>query len=291
LKSYISFDFESLWGVWDTADDQYIKNNVQYSFTNLEKLLNLHKALGINFTIGMVELLLDPNPASKTNIDSVLLGREDKQLRLESLISKHKHLIKAPEDLISKLENNDKVEVISHSVFHNYFNSKAEKEILNAEKNYKKKVHNSMISKGIIFPKNQVSEGNLQYYLSEGYRIRLNFNNILYSNQYNIVIRSLRFLDSFLPICEFLNCFSKRNSHSQIIEGGIFYRPNLKFKILNTLHFLRIAFHLKYCRLMGCNFHLWSHPHNFGDSDLAFENYDKVLKYISSKTEIHHFYE
>ena len=135
----------------------------------------------------------------------------------------------------------------------------------------------------LIMPKNQVTDTVRKLAREFGVRsIRVAPQCWLYDPaRVGRMTRLLRYLDSFLPIVEFL--LPKRPREGEL-EGRFFFRPANKFVWLDRVHFwrLRLGFHI--ARMTGRDFHLWSHPHNFGgDVPRAIQNLRRVMKWLAAQ--------
>jgi hypothetical protein len=63
--------------------------------------------------------------------------------------------------------------------------------------------------------------------------------------------------------------------------GNIFFRPDCGNAIADYLHFKRVVLGLLFCKFTGRNFHMWTHPHNFGvDVERSMRNYERILLYL-----------
>jgi hypothetical protein len=281
MNAYISFDFESIYGVWDAVNDEYFESNVKYCFKNLKKIIHIHEKYDLKLNIAVVGLLFSNNK----NYDKFFyLNRESKKEKFLLLKNKFSSITSLDSEIL-KILASKKVQLISHTYFHNYLNNENNNELVNKElEMINDLVTEGFLKKGIVFPKNQASNFAVESFFNQGYVLRLNFNNPLYSNNYNNFIRILRYLDSFLPITEFLNIFfENERKRKNLIEGGIFFRPIFRFRILEIIHFKRIILHYYYCYYFKKTFHIWSHPHNFGNGLDSIKNYTHLLNFIKKK--------
>jgi hypothetical protein len=278
MRNYISFDFETIYGVWDTKGLDYCKKNCSISFEAIENINKIHAKYKLPYTVGIVGLLLRNNI-----LPQFWLGREKHKVSFFKIYNSLNHLSKIPKHLLKLLESSKYCEIVSHTYSHNYFTLENELKLRESELiEIKKDIKKKQIKKAIIFPKNIVSAKTTDFFTKRGFVVRRNFQNILYSTtRYNLIIRILRYLDSFITITEFFNFFSSKNSKSLIITGGLFYRPNFNNCFLSYLHYKRIILHFYYCKLTNRSFHLWSHPHNFYPLTKSISNYEKLIKKLS----------
>ena len=120
--------------------------------------------------------------------------------------------------------------------------------------------------------------------------IRVNPDNFLYRTQNHgkykrFLIRVLRYLDAYLPINEMIwKKYKQAKSAVHLSVGNIFFRPDCGCQILDYMHFLRVVLALKFCEVTGRNFHIWTHPHNFGGNvSASINNYERLLRYFMKK--------
>lgn len=281
MDAYISLDVETIYGVWDVIDEKYFESNVNYSFKNLRRIIDLHEKYDLKLNLGVVGLLFK-NQIKDENF--FYLYRENKKNIFTKLKKSNDSLLLICDKTLGHLKSNN-VQLLSHTFYHNYLDSDKKKSLIDEElKKINLQVRQGLIKKGIIFPKNQASDYAINSFLKKGYTLRLNFNNPLYKNKYNSLIRLFRFIDSFLPLTELLNfLFENKRNNKKIIEGGIFFRPSFMLPLLDKFHLFRIIIHYYYCKFFHKTFHLWSHPHNFGNNVNSLNNYEFILNFLTEK--------
>ena len=176
---------------------------------------------------------------------------------------------------IQKIINTPNQELASHTMSHYYCLEKGQtcnsfeqdlKENINV---FKSKYRKDIVS--IVFPRNQVNLKYKDILIENGVNIyRGNEINWVYEKKMNYQIkRFLRLIDSFINITGH-NTFAVKNiAHDQLlnIPSSRFLRPvSLRFSFLDKFRLKRIKSQMNYAAKNGQIFHLWWHPHNFGNS-------------------------
>lgn len=280
MRNYISFDLETFYGVWDTKGYEYCLNNCSISFEATKRINQIHKKYKLHYTVGIVGFML-----RNEMVSHFFEGRNSKTEVFYKCYQSLKLQRKIPSDLLFEIKNSEFCEIISHTYTHNYFNNVIQEKFRVLEyKEIENDINIYGLKRGIIFPKNQANKETIKFFTEKNFVVRTNFNNLLYKTRhYNFLVRVLRYLDSYLPITELFNVFHKPENSKSIIEGGIFFRPSLKFKIFDRIHQARIIFHYQYCKVTNRSFHLWSHPHNFYPLENSLMNYDRLLNKLIKK--------
>ena len=102
--------------------------------------------------------------------------------------------------------------------------------------------------------------------------------------------RFLRLIDRYFPLTrtQYSQTFKKRNltlnTHSRFLSP---YQKNLWF--LEKLKVRRILKEMTHCAKIGKDYHLWWHPHNFGDGVKMFEQLDIVLNHYQNLNKKYNF--
>lgn len=287
----ISLDFELFWGVRDHRTLENYGVNIRNVHTVVPRLLELFEKYGVHCTWATVGFLFLKNkedlvhhlPATfpkylKKEYDPYPYIQEDE---LEPVYHFAPHLI----ELIQKTPGQ---ELATHTFSHFYAlerNTGIEefKEDLKAAISVAGKKNISIHS--IVFPRNQYSDAHIETCRQLGIKTyRGNENAIAYRplsrEDENIFRRFVRFSDTFINI-------TGHHCHPVPAKAGIInvpasrflrpYRPGLK--ILNPLKFSRIRKSLGHAAANGLIYHLWWHPHNFGQyMNENFRFLEKILE-------------
>lgn len=291
----ISLDFEMTWGgvgVWDNS--KYKETHVANVRDVVVRLLDIFKRNDIHATFATVGLLmLEDKSSAKGNIPSYkpsyinysLSPFENKYIEK---INDEK-LYFAP-DLIDLLKKYDNVEIGTHTFSHYYCWEKGQT-IKQFEADIEKSIEvasaNGIELRSIVFPRNQVSKEYLEVCKKYGitsYR----GNAIRFYNKTSNPIKNFfnkigRFLDSYFSVgyktTYKISDIDNRQSPLNL-RASRFLRP-----YSNSLHFLeslkikRICREIEYAAKHNEIYHLWWHPHNFGND---VENNLKALQTIIS---------
>lgn len=277
-KFIISLDFELFWGVTDVQDLDSYRQNVLGEREAIPRILDQFEKHEISATWAIVGMILCEN------YDEWLEFVPDKTPKYKNQkLSNYNYGDLAQQNpelffgkgLLKKIDSCPNQEIATHSFSHMYFNEEGidkrdmEKDLDLAFKIAKA---NNLSYSSIVFPRNQYNDSILSLLPSYGIRnYRGNLDHFLYRDGHYIkggkIIRSLRYLDHFLPIHlkKTYPVPSKRNLIN--IPAGFFLRPyqgNPSF--LNPLKLNRLKNQMTKAAKNKEVLHLWWHPHNFGVS-------------------------
>ena len=140
--------------------------------------------------------------------------------------------------------------------------------------------------KTIIFPRNKINKKYFSILKELGItHYRGNPDNIFYKfghNKNNILLRTLRYIDSFIEITKHNN---KKNERSEVlidVKASRMLRPFIKNKFLNYLMLKRIKNEMLMAAKQEYDYHLWWHPHNFGvNTKENIKNLANILSYYN----------
>ncbi len=125
----------------------------------------------------------------------------------------------------------------------------------------------------IVFPRNQCNGQYLRICKEAGIKAyRGNERSWIYRaksrEEETLLRRGVRLIDAYLPVAGH-NSYGLDNLGSELpfnIPSSRFLRPfSSKLRILEPLRISRIQSELRYAAKNGLIYHLWWHPHNFGD--------------------------
>lgn len=292
----ISLDFEKHWGVRDHFSVQDYRTNLANVDEACIRIHTLFKRFGIQATWATVGLLSFENKKE-------LLQRIPKETPryVDSSLTPYESLINeyldpkyhfAP-DFIKTIISDPDQEFASHTYSHYYCNEPGqnresfEEDLKMFNKIVSEKFGEKNLPKSIIFPRNQVNKNYLPLLKDYGIKsFRGNERNWLHRKKINITLkRALRLIDSYLNITG-PNTYSPEDL---IIENKILDIPSSRFlrpfsRFSSPFDFLklnRIKNQMSYAAKNNELFHLWWHPHNFGndiDSNLKF--LEQVLQHF-----------
>lgn len=289
----ISLDFELMWGVFDKRTIPSYGNNISEVKNVIPSLLNLFKNFEIHATWAAVGCLY------YTELDKLKKDIPVIQPQyIDNKFSTYNHINSInPIDFntyYSGLQQIEKIKLIpnqeigTHTFSHYYCLESGQSidefrvDIKNAINIAKK---NEVEIKSIVFPRNQYNKEYLKVSKEEGILVfRGNENNFLQKprvqKKINIFIRLLRLMDSYINL-------TGHNIYSYLeiddigmlnIPASFFFRPyQKKIKILEYLKLRRLKRAMLKAAKTGSMFHLWWHPHNFGENSIENLNQLKEL--------------
>jgi peptidoglycan/xylan/chitin deacetylase (PgdA/CDA1 family) len=291
----ISLDFEMMWGCheWSTTSE-YGKTNVKQVRKVISGLLNLFEKYEIHATFATVGLLMCKDKKEALNsfpekLPSYINANESpfKEGFIAGLKEEEFPLFFAP-DIIKQLQGQRGIEIGTHTFSHYYCWSEGqtleqfESDIIQATK--KAKTANIKIN-SIVFPKNNVASTYLKIAEAYGIKCYRGNPNCFYDQSEKLLVdlkyRIARFLDAYLPLVNNTYFIQNTISNEGIsnVPSSRFFRPYSKrLRLLEPLRIGRIKQELRHAAQNGKMYHLWWHPHNFGDNiEQNLDNLEKVL--------------
>lgn len=283
----ISLDFELFWGVFDIKTIKNYGENVINVHSVLPKILKLAETYEISLTIGFVGLMgFKTKDELLKFIESSSVPYKTKQLCSYTFFRENYQNINERYllafDILNKLVNSSH-EIGSHTFSHFYCNALGQTPIdfmddiskfsIVFEKIFKKKPNT------IIFPRNQINKEYLEIIKNQNYKTYRG-NNVNWIQNLNdkfgesIFIKILRGIDTYINISGF-NCNEIIYNELTNVPASRFFRPYNKYLFFfEKLKLLRIKNSMTYAAKKKLSYHLWWHPHNFG------ENISKNLKQL-----------
>lgn len=277
-KFVISLDLEKYWGMRDHKPlKDYEENLIKVDdiCTSLLKIFTHYNIHVTWATVGFLafkdkEELMKNLPLNWPDYNEAKLSPYE-YIQQEELETKY-HFADAT---ILKIIKTPNQELASHTMSHYYCLEQGqsydsfEQDLKQNIKIFKSKYNKDIVS--IVFPRNQVNFKYEDILIENGVNIyRGNEINWVYENKMNYQLRRfLRLIDSFINITGHNTFVVKNLAHDQLlnIPSSRFLRPvSLKFSFLDKLRLKRIKSQMNYAAKNGQIFHLWWHPHNFGNS-------------------------
>lgn len=294
----ISLDFEMMWGgidIW-TPDD-YGKSHVEQVREVIKRLVSLFNEYQVHATFATVGLLMhhDKEEAVKNIPLSVPTYKDRKKSPYEhdflSLIKESDEYLFFAHDIITFLKRQTNIEIGTHTYSHYYCWEQGQTvEQFNDDllKAFEIATKNNIKLESIVFPRNEVSPNYLN--VCRKYGIKTFRGNALKyfdepKNKWDgIKYRLLRLIDAYINIGG-KTTFPYNQidlSESPInIRASRFLRPySQKLSMFEWLRLRRIRKEMEYAAKHHEIYHLWWHPHNFGnylDKNISF--LEKVLNY------------
>jgi peptidoglycan/xylan/chitin deacetylase (PgdA/CDA1 family) len=278
----ISLDFESLWAIQSKLALKKYEGNLLGERRVIPCLLNIFSEYNVNSTWAIVGFLLFENkctlscnlprvkPVYKTPVlpsYAFLDGEFGKDANNELLFAK---------DLVKMIRSFPNHEIATHTFSHCYAlemdnQQEALDEDLRAAKRMMDRLGLEMVS--IVFPGNQYDDETLRICARNGLKCYRGVPNKWYwspsrqrFHRFLQVKRGLRFIDD-------LFLWNRSDTQLEIREGMLnipanrFLRPYQKeFPLMNSLRLQTIRSEMTFSARKDQIFHLWWHPHNFGDN-------------------------
>ena len=304
-KFIISLDFELLWGVLDLPAKDAYKKNVLGGRNAIPQILELFERYGIHATWAVVGLLLFEN---REQLNNAIPELKPQYYNKECSAYNHLENIGNNEteypyifgkSLVEQIINSKGQEIATHTFSHYYCNEKgADVESFKADIKTAVATIKDLFRKDVtslVFPRNQAKDdfikaaaevgitcwrGNPKGYTTSGNQLVI------------LLMRLIRLVDSYLPVCGHLcTDFSHNDDGVVCCCASRFFRAyNKKLKIFETLKLNRIKKQMFYAAKNNLVFHLWWHPHNFGEhTEIMLKQLDELLKYYEELKEIYGF--
>ena len=299
----ISLDFELLYGMNDASKLNRWTRNATGAREAIPQILALFEKKGMHATWGIVGMLYAKDqqmwkscqPASIpkyreerfSNYVQAKVGKNETEDPLHFALS-----------LIEKIAQTPYQEIGSHTFSHYYCMEEGQTaEDFQADVQAAIGIHGRCLQSPIesfIFPKNQFQEEYLAILSDNGIKtVRGNETGYLYRASEageSILKRGLRLLDSYVNISGY-HCYQKENLQRTAgvwnIPSSRFLRPySEKLRILEKCKLYRIKGQMRHAAKKGEIFHLWWHPHNFGNHTVEnMRNLKELLDYYEILSE------
>lgn len=276
----ISLDFELLWGVFDKVNH---KEKVAY-FSNTRKvipeILNLFSEYGIHCTWATVGMLFNENWGEwRMNIPEISPNYKNSNLSAydngKSLNSPETEFLCFAKDLIVQIQNTRGQEIGTHTYSHFYCLEDGQTLAsfkIDLEKSIRLAAQLRIELKSLVFPRNQFNEEYLKVCYDLGIEnVRSNPTDWYWKNTHNDSLKNKVFRtgDAYIG---FNNksykltdlCAERDKPLSQ--KASRLLRPFSSNKLLNKLKLRRIKSEMSVAAKNNEIYHLWWHPHNFGNN-------------------------
>lgn len=290
----ISLDFELLWGIFDKVGIRY---NPEYFINTrkvIPKMLDQFGKNEIAVTWATVGMLFAENEEEWQHYSPDFIpSYRDNNLSAYQWAKNHgirPEVHFAPE-LIQLILDTQYQELGSHTFAHYYTLMRGQspeqfrKDLQATQKIAKEKFRTELQS--LVFPRNHINELYLPICLDEGYKyVRGNPKNWYWqeTQHESFSKKFFRSADCFFPI-------GKKTSYSTcdigiyekeplIIPASRILRPmNIKNGLFNSIRLSRILEEMEYAAKAGEIYHLWWHPHNFGnDPKASMQELNRILE-------------
>ena len=303
-KFVISLDFELHWGGVELWNLEEKKDYFATTRIGIPKILYLFEKYNIHCTWATVGFLFANNLLElQSFLPELRPSYSNASLYYYSLIEQDKIGIDENDDpfhfgalLINKILACKNQELASHTFCHYYCNEvgqnveQFEADIYAAQKIAISK-HNAALQ-SLVFPRNQFNKNYLDIAKKHGIQVfRSNPNVWFWKYNFGKLTSVFRAFDTLFSISRSLSY----KESDLIIKNGIvelpasrFFRPYVqREKFIRTIKLNRILHEMTYAAKNNRVYHLWWHPHNFGD-DLVknLEDLEHILSHFKKlKTE------
>jgi peptidoglycan/xylan/chitin deacetylase (PgdA/CDA1 family) len=295
-KFVLSLDFELHWGGVELWDLEQRKDYFATTRIGIPKIIALFQKYDIHCTWATVGLLFAKDLAQlKSYIPELKPSYTNKSLFYYYLIEQNEIGTNELDDpfhygfsLINTILESKNQELASHTFCHYYCNEEGqnvnqfEADIQAAQKIAMANFNVEL--KSLVFPRNQFNKDYLEVAKNQGIKVfRSNPNVWFWNTNFGKITSLFRALDTLLPISKSLTY-----KESDIVyKNGIvelpasrFFRPYVaKEKFIRKIKLNRILNEMTFAAKRNRIYHLWWHPHNFGDA-LA-ENLEDLATIVS----------
>ncbi len=300
----ISLDFELLWGVFDKVDfkekETYFKNTRKV----IPEILNLFSEYQIHSTWATVGMLFNKNWEEwKTNIPEILPNYKNTDLSAydygNTLNSSETEFFCFARDLIQQIQNSPYQEIGTHTYSHYYcleegqtlasFKADLEKAIELAKQM-------GIELKSLVFPRNQFNEDYLKVCYDLGIEnVRSNPTDWYWKDTQNDSLKNKIFRTGDAYIGSNNKSYKLTDLHVEkgkplSQKASRLLRPYSNNKFLNNLKLKRIKSEMTSAAKNNEIYHLWWHPHNFGNNpDENITDLKEILDHYSGCKEKYGF--
>jgi hypothetical protein len=299
----ISLDFELLWGVFDKVNWEDKVKYFQNTKIVVPEILSLFQEYEIACTWATVGMLFNEDwDEWNHNIPNSLPNYTNTKLSAykygKSIQSKATESICFAPELIKEIISTDRQEMASHTYSHYYCrengqNSENFKSDLITAKKIARKFEINLQS--LVFPRNQINADYLQVCRElEISSVRSNPSSWYWKNTENDTLKQKVFRtgDAYVGKNDKSYSYPEINSihHLSIQPASRMLRPYSNNSFLNRLKLKRIINEMSFAAKNGLVYHLWWHPHNFGN-DLTHNLQDliKILEHYKKCKEEYNF--
>lgn len=303
----ISLDFEKFWGVFDVRSLENYRCNLDNVNSIVIRLLELSDTYNIKLTFATVGFLF-----AKTKEELLNYCPEDKPQYNNTTFSPYCLLENInPEDdeyyfansLIELIKQSGNHEISSHTFSHYYCNETGQtKQQFKADLKAAIKIAKTydIDITSIVYPRNQINADYIKLCADNGItNYRGNETHWMYSTfntkqLENPLHRIFRLMDAYINISGYntykLESLLETKNNIVNVKSSRFLRPySKKLSFLESSKLKRIKKAMAKAAKKGELFHLWFHPHNFGQNtdenfkilEDIFQTYSKLNKEYS----------
>lgn len=271
----ISLDFELLWGVFDKVQLSNKKEYFRNTRAVIPEILNLFEKHAISCTWATVGMLFNKDwDEWKENIPMAIPQYDKQELSAyeygNSIISRETEEFCFAPDLIKKIMDTPGQEIGTHTYSHYYClepgQGRAEFAV-DIETAVKVAERMGLETRSLVFPRNQYNLDYLEICKKNNIKaVRSNPLNWYWKDtqKSGLIEKLFRTGDAYLGINDKSYMLSNEEAEISIQKASRFLRPYSGKSVLESLKMKRIKLEMTYAAKRGEVYHLWWHPHNFG---------------------------
>ena len=277
----ISLDFELHWGTFETVKlDEKGRQRFRQTRDTIPLLLNLFDQYGIAATWATVGMLFNNDAAEwDASIPEILPEYVNDKVSSYSWVNANRFTTDkeqfyfAPE-LVNLIASHDQMELATHTYSH-YYCREAGQHTASFEADLKMAIHKALqrgfTLKSLVFPRNQFNPEYLEVCQQLGITsVRSNPESWFWdaARKESLIKKMVRAADHFFNIDQHTCVPIASLDPSQMpfqIPASRFLRPWHPNRLINSLKLRRIKNEMTHAACTGSLYHLWWHPHNFGN--------------------------
>ena len=276
----ISLDFELMWGIFDVIDGKVKQNYFRNTRESIPQVLELFEEYDINATWAVVGMLLNKDwnewsqnfPSELPNYNNSSLSAYKFGISVKG--TAEEEMFFAPE-LVTSISRTKGQEIGTHTYSHYYCLEKGQNSDhfrLDLEKSIELANHHGFSIKSLVFPRNQLRREYLEICNKYGIEtVRSNPSSWYWRDTTSeaLLNKAARSGDAYLPFGKKSYSFDQLEQHKNFPleqKASRFLRPVEKNKTLRRMKLRRIKQEIGEAAVKKEVYHLWWHPHNFGDN-------------------------
>jgi peptidoglycan/xylan/chitin deacetylase (PgdA/CDA1 family) len=287
----ISLDFELFWGIFEKTSISDKKNYFDNTLKTIPKILKLFEKYKIEATWASVGFLFfNDLEQLKKHYPKKIPDYLNKQVSSYEYIKKrYKNKFNkyhfAP-DLIQLIHQTKGQEVASHTLSHYYClepGQTPETFYFDLLENIKIAKQYNIKLKSLVFPRNQYNPSYENIVEQSGITTIRSNPDIWFwdaNKKENILKKIFRTTDAYFPLFKSTYLLTDKKLPLKI-PASRFLRPLSKYTLLNKLRIKRIKNEMNDAAKNKKIYHLWWHPHNFGNQPAnALEELEEILQHF-----------
>ena len=279
----ISLDFELHWGIFDHTTIQDTKEYFNKTLHVIPEILKLFSKYEIKATWASVGFLFNKdindvlvnNPSELPNYQDKILSSYEYIKNNRDLIISNKDYYIAPH-LVYLINQTKGQEIGSHTYSHYYCLEKGQDVKTfksDLQKHFELANTFGIELESLVYPRNQYNKVYNEVCSDLGIKsVRTNPNIWFWdeNRKETYLKRLFRLIDAYLPISktiyDYKNIKKETENTPYLIPASRFFRPLSSIEFINRLRIKRIKNEMSEAAKNGMLYHLWWHPHNFGNN-------------------------